>query len=148
MIATIAHAEKRAIATVDVPGAYLNAKIPKCTKIFMKLNKMISNIIVQLDDTYLEYQSEDGTIVVQLDYALYGLIESAVLWYQLLASKLSEIGFKNNPYDRCVFNRLEADGVQSTLCVHVDDMLITATTEKHLDQILFDMEKVLDIGLL
>jgi len=143
LIATIAHKEGRAVATVDVPGAYLNAKIPESTRVFMRLNKTLSDIAIQLDESYANYQGADGTIVVQLDYALYGLIESALLWYQLLSEKLRSIGFVNNPYDRCVFNRVNQDGSQVTLCVHVDDMLITASSEDQIERTLSDMREVL-----
>eukprot|EP01042_Synura_sphagnicola_P036475 gene36475-biopygen6796 len=81
----------------------------------------------------------DGKLIVELDKALYGLKESALLWYQLLCDKLETIGFAKNRYEQCVFNRVETDGSQSSLCVHVDDFMITAVSETMLDHLLADM---------
>ena len=143
LLATIAHNENRAIATIDVPGAYLNAKVSDTTRVLMRLNKSVSDLIVQLDDSYLQYRNEDGSIVVQLDYALYGFIESAILWYELLSRKLTRIGFVNNSYDRCVFNMTDHNGDQVTLCVHVDDIFVSAKNENSLDDTLTKMRGVL-----
>jgi len=41
-----------------------------------------------------------------------------------------------------VFNRVETDGSQSSLCVHVDDFMITAMSEVMLDRVLADMNNV------
>ena len=35
------------------------------------------------------------------------------------------MGFTQNDYDLCVFNRSNDDGPQCTIVLHVDDMLIT-----------------------
>jgi histone deacetylase 1/2 len=41
----------------------------------------------------------------------------------------------------CVFNRIEADGSQSTLVVHVDDVLVTAKNNIIIDNIILELEK-------
>jgi len=142
-IATIAHTERRAVATVDVPGAYLNAIMPTETRVRMRLNRFVSDIVIQLDPTYTDFICDDGCLIVELDKALYGLKESALLWYQLLCDKLCSIGFAKNRYEQCVFNRVESDGTQSSLCFHVDDLMITAKDEIHLDRVLEDIKSVL-----
>eukprot|EP01042_Synura_sphagnicola_P036497 gene36497-biopygen7561 len=92
-----------------------------------------------IDPSYSDYVGTDGKLIVELDKALYGLKESALLWYQLLCDKLETIGFAKNRYEQCVFNRVETDGNQSSLCVHVDDFMITAVSELILDRVLADM---------
>jgi len=42
MLATIAQAESRAISTVDIPGAYLNAQMPDNVIVRMRLDVSIS----------------------------------------------------------------------------------------------------------
>ena len=37
--------------------------------------------------------------------AIYGMIESALLWYDLFVSVLKDMGFILNPYDMCVANK-------------------------------------------
>ena len=50
------------------------------------------------------------------------------------------MGYEVNPYDRCVYNRKEGDGTQSTLCIHVDDMMLTTVSESHLDGLLEELK--------
>ena len=64
--------------------------------------------------------------------------ESALLRYELLCERLQSIGFKQSRYDRFVFNQYEKDGTQCSLCVHVDDFMITARNEAHLEPVLND----------
>jgi hypothetical protein len=65
---------------------------------------------------------------VQLDKALYGVVEAAALWYHDLKATLLGDGFEQNPYDLCVFNKLGPDGNQITIVVHVDDLMVTCKT--------------------
>jgi len=62
----------------------------------MRLNALLSDIVVQLDPSYSTFLDDNGCLVVELDKALYGLKESALLWYQLLCDKLCSIGFTRN----------------------------------------------------
>ena len=41
---------------------------------------------------------------MQLDRALYGSAQSALLWYELYSNTLKGMGFELNPYDLCVAN--------------------------------------------
>jgi Reverse transcriptase (RNA-dependent DNA polymerase) len=72
---------------------------------------------------------------VELDQALYGCIESAVLWYKELSTFLDSIGFTPNPYDRCILNKKHLDG-QTTIAVYVDDLLITSSTQAQAEAVL------------
>ena len=65
---------------------------------------------------------------MRLDKARYGCVESAALWYDHLSQTLHSMGYKPNPYDKCIYNKTEG-GVQCTVAVHVDDLLITSTDE-------------------
>ena len=40
---------------------------------------------------------------MRLDKALYGLVQCARLWYEDISTFLKKIGFKQNPFDECVF---------------------------------------------
>ena len=99
IVAAIAMNESRAVATMDVPGAYLNAMptgegtIP----VRVRLNKLISNIVIQLDPSTALYLNDDESILVELSKALYELIESALLWCQLIRKRLMGIGYVMNP---------------------------------------------------
>ena len=63
---------------------------------------------------------------MKLDKALYGCVESAALWYENLRASFSDLGYAPNMYDVCVFNRRNQHGVQCTVAIHVNDLLITS----------------------
>ena len=95
----------------------------------------MTNILVSIDKSYQKYVNEKGTVVVKLKKALYGCVESAKLWYDEISSDLMQLGYKVNPSDICVFNRTELDSTQTTLVIHVDDMMISGRDEKRIDGI-------------
>jgi len=133
MVANIAAKERRAIAVIDFPGAYLNSPMPKeQPTIHMRLNKFLTQVVCKLDENYKQYVNDDGTSVVKLNKALYGCIQSSKIWYDTLVGKLSEIGFQKNLNDDCVWNRIDSDGNQCTVVIHVDDIMITAKDESRL----------------
>ena len=67
--------------------------------------------------------------------AIYGCIESALLWYELYAKTLKGMGFKLNPYDRCVANKM-INGKQCTIAWYVDDNKISHVDPKVVTSVL------------
>jgi len=130
-IAAIASYERRHIATMDIGGAYLNADIGE-EPVLMRLDSRTSEVLAQIDPTYKQFQSGNGSTVVKLRKALYGCVQSAKLWYQHLRKALEGLGFAVNRKDACVFNKRGAEGTQITIAVHVDDLFITCTDEQML----------------
>ena len=63
-------------------------------------------------------------LYVCLSKALYGLLQSAPLFYRKLRSELEAYGFTVNPYDPCVANKM-INGKQMTVPWHVDDLKIS-----------------------
>jgi hypothetical protein len=136
IIAAIAAAERRQAMVIDIGGAFLNASLaPTGVVVHMRLDKVLTAMLVQLDTSYERFVEKDGCCYVQLDQALYGVVEAAGLWYRDLKSKLEEDGFKANPYDMCVFNKDGRDGKQVTVVMHVDDLFITCETASTLDEV-------------
>jgi hypothetical protein len=64
-----------------------------------------------------------GVLYVQLEKAVYGMMKSALLFYRKLVANLTSLGYKINPYDPCVANKIINDK-QMTICWHVDNLLI------------------------
>ena len=138
MTAAIAANEKRIVITGDMPGAYLHADLPKgpgTTPILMRLNQIEAQFLVKKRPDYTPYLLPDGTMIVELDKALYGLVESARLWFENMSDTLKKDGFIPNPYDICVFNKI-AYGVQITIVLYVDDLLITSCSQQAIDDLL------------
>ena len=67
-----------------------------------------------------------GATIVQLDRALYGICEAGLMWYKNISTTLLVIGYVPNEYDQCVFNKVDTEGIQICIGIHVDDLLITS----------------------
>jgi hypothetical protein len=105
--------------TVDFPGTYLNAALKKSH--FMRLSPDVADIATTLGD-HQDFLQEDGSMLVQLQSALYGLPESGALWYNQLTCSLRDLGFKPSTTDPCVLTRGSGSD-------YVDDLLIAAASE-------------------
>ena len=81
-VAQIAAVENCFIMVGDVGSAYLNADMPKekLNKILhMFIDKNVADAIIKQDKLFECYRRHNGGLVVRLDKALYGCIESAKL---------------------------------------------------------------------
>ena len=110
--------------------------------VYMRLNKQLTAALIKIDATYNKYMNNNGTCIVKLKKALYGCVESAKLWYDKLSSDLIKFNYTANEYDICVFNRTESDNTQTSLVIHVDDMIITASSESRVDDVIKQIETI------
>ena len=140
LLAVAAH-EKRRVAVVDISGAYLNADMTLDVPVHMRLDRTMSDIIIDIDPTYGKYTDARGGVTVHLKKALYGCVESAGLWYENLHSTMVGLGYVRNISDKCVFNRTGTDGLQSTAAVHVDDLLITSRSKANVTHLVEGLRK-------
>ena len=122
-VLAIAASEQRHIAALDVEGAYLEADMIG-DPVHMRLNSEQANILIEENASFKKFQNTDGSVIVQLDKALYGCIESAKLWYNHLSNILRGLGYVENPTDPCVFNKTVRNS-QLTIIIYVDDVLLT-----------------------
>ena len=124
--ATIDAMEEHDVATVDIPGTFMQADINEV--VHVKFEGQMAEMLARLDPKlYRKYgRDENGkpVLYVQLLKALYGTLRAALLFWKLLSSKLVSWGFIINPYDWCVANKM-IDGKQCTILWHVDDMKIS-----------------------
>jgi hypothetical protein len=134
-VAAMAAREGRCVKVCDIAGAYLNAKMDEAHRVFIKMGNVEAAVITAIDPKYKKFVNEDGTLLLRLLRALYGCIESARLWYQELAKALEEEGFKANDVEPCVFNKT-INGLQITVVVYVDDLLIASQSAKDVDEFL------------
>ena len=119
-------AEKRDVATCDIPGAFMQSDMKG--KVVMKLEGVMAEVIMKIDRTKYERHAikENGkdVIYVILNKALYGTLQAALLFWQNLSSQLEKWGFAINPYDFCVANK-NINGKQCTIVWHVDDLKVS-----------------------
>jgi hypothetical protein len=100
----------------------------------VRLDAINSELFCQLRPEYRRFLDEKGELVMKLDKALYGCVQSARLWYDTFAAFLGELGYTPNEKDCCVFNKYDANGVQCTVCFHVDDVLVTSESQIMIDE--------------
>ena len=107
--------ENRDVTVSDVVGVYLLAKMKD--HVIMKLTGKAVDVFCSANEKYKKFlMMEKGRKVIYLRIlrALYGCIQSALLWYNTFVEKLSKDGFTLNRYDPCVANKM-IDGSQCTI---------------------------------
>ncbi len=105
------------VACFDIPGAFLHAEVDE--DITMVLKGRLAELMVHVaPNLYRKYITVDkkGTAIlyVKIQKALYGLLMSALLFYNKLVADLESDGFVLNPYNSCVTNKV-VDGKQMTV---------------------------------
>ena len=131
--AALAAKEGKHVMTLDHKAAYLNADM-KGPAVEMLISPEVAEILCDIDPKYQNFLRADKKIAVRLKKALYGCVQSAMLWYEELTSTLEEIGLIRNPYDTCSFSRLH-DGSHDRILVYVDDLFVTSASEERLQEI-------------
>ena len=95
--ATMDASEGRDVAFVDVPGAFMHAKMPAGKVVHIKLKGEMAMLLVKIDPslykTYVVEEKGQPVIYAQLTKALYGQLEAALLFWKLLTKQLKQWGF-------------------------------------------------------
>jgi hypothetical protein len=132
-MAALAAKERRHVMTLDHKAAYLNASMHG-PPVEMLISPEVAEILCDIDNSYRKYVRADKKIAVRLKKALYGCVQSAMLWYNELTATLESMGFIRNPYDTCSFSRAQ-DGTHDRILVYVDDLFLTSASESRLQAI-------------
>ena len=117
--------------------------MPKDKRVLMRLRDEFVDIMCTVNPKYKPFvQHVNGKKVLYLKVlrAIYGCIESALLWYELFSSTLQQLGFKINPYDRCVANKI-INGKQCTIVWYVDDVKVSHMDPEVVGNTIKDFEK-------
>jgi hypothetical protein len=113
--------------------------------VHMLLEGTIAELIVKLEPKlYRKYiwrnKSDKPMLYVKLRKALYGTLQAALLFWELLSNTLKEWGFKVNDYDQCVMNKT-INGRQCTIIWHVDDLKISHVNKEVVEDIIEMLNK-------
>ena len=99
--------ENRYVAIADVAGAYLQTIMTDFV-IIAKLTgssvKIMCEVMSSFEGYVIKEQNKD-VLYMRLHKALYGCMQSALLWYRTFKERLEGMGFKINAYDPCVANK-------------------------------------------
>jgi Reverse transcriptase (RNA-dependent DNA polymerase) len=118
--------ENRYVATVDVPGAFM--QVDTDDLVHMRIDGTMAKLLIRLDpehyNQYVQEKNGKKVIYVIVTKALYGTLKAALLFWRKLSTVLTTWGFEINPYDTCVANKM-INGKQCTILWHVDDLKIS-----------------------
>ncbi len=125
------------VCTIDITGAYLNALMT--SDVFVQLNSYISAILIKIDPSYRRFLTRNNSIIVKLDKALYGCIQSGKLWFLDISNFLKSIGFTQTTADECVFFKSTAEK-SIYILLYVDDFLIATKDTTLLDELISSLQ--------
>ena len=132
--------ENRNVVTLDIPGAFMQADIDEL--IHVKLVGELADLLIKVDPSYskfVTYENGKKVIYTELDKALYGTMQAALLFWKKLSGYLEKNGFVHNPYDTCVMNRM-INGKQMTIGWHVDDLKISHVDASAIEHVIAKLE--------
>jgi hypothetical protein len=138
--------EERDVATVDIPGAFLQTDMPTDEPpVHIRLTGKMAMLLTQLDPVRYGpclFETSKGVKVLytKANKAIYGTLKAALLFWKKLSGKLHEWGFKANPYDSCTVNKI-IDGKQATIVWHVDDLKISHASKDVVTGIITKLSK-------
>ncbi len=101
---------------------------------------MLLEIAPKVYKGYSTYEGKMKVLYIKMLKAIYGMLQSSLLYYKKFHKDIESIGFEVNPYDPCVANRI-VNGKQHTVSWHVDDLKSSHVDNKVNDQFLQWLEK-------
>jgi hypothetical protein len=104
--------EERNVATLDIPNAFIQTMVfDKKRRVIIRIRGKLVDILVKLaPKVYGQYVTIDKNrnkqILVECLNAIYGTMVAGLLYYEEFTDSLTMNGFKVNPYDACVWNKM------------------------------------------
>jgi Reverse transcriptase (RNA-dependent DNA polymerase) len=123
--------------TIDIPGAFMHVDIDEL--IHVRLEGQMAKLLARVDPekyrTYMSKENGKEVLYVELQKALYGTLQAALLFWENLTEFLTqELGFEANLYDSCIVNKI-INGKQCTIIWHVDDLKLSHVEQQVLEDI-------------
>ena len=120
--------ERRDVATWDIPNAFIQTAVEELDedgdRIVMKIRGAMVDMLLELDPKYEEFvvfERGQKVLYVHILRAIYGMLQSGLLYYKKFRAAIEGRGYVVNDYDPCVANKM-INGKQHTLSWHVDDL--------------------------
>jgi hypothetical protein len=134
--------EQRQVITCDVPGAFMQVDVDEVVHVRLAgpLAELLTKVDPKLYTKYLGTERGKPVMYVQLQKALYGTLSAAMLFWKDLSGHLYAEGFRANPYDSCVMNKV-VEGKQCTVLWHVDDLKVSHVLHTVIEAVLGSLNK-------
>ena len=128
MLFNVMAVEDMEAATFDVPTAFLLPNMTeKDTEIYTELDPSMTKILVEMYPEFKDFVTPRGTVYAKLNKFVYGLKQSARKFYEHMRKIFTDNGFTVSKADPCLFIK-EIDGGKVFCAIHVDDVLVLAST--------------------
>ena len=123
--------EGRDVAIIDIPGSYLHTYVDKHGEqiiiIFLK-GKLVELMVMVYKNMYRKHvtyeKKGNAMLYVEMNKALCGLLQNALIFYKKPRKKLEAYSFVINIYDLCVANDM-IESHQMTVKWHMDDLKVS-----------------------
>ena len=113
------------VAIIDMPETFLHVDNDETVVMFMKGKMAELMVHVAPYRKYITATKQGEKILnMKVQKALYGMLKSALLFYERIRENLEKNGFKVNPYDPHIENK-EVNGSQMTIIWHMDDLKVS-----------------------
>jgi hypothetical protein len=127
-LAGIAAFKKWEVIRFDVVCGYPNAaRPPEVQYRYLKLTPPVSAIVVKLFPDYAAFLDSRGSLIIDLDFLLYGMKEAGFYFYLLMLEMFLAEGLVVNPVDPCVLHWYHPSGWEAHTAITVDDCLFTVS---------------------
>jgi hypothetical protein len=106
--------EGRDVAVVDIPNAFVQIVVgdeDKEHRVIVRIRGPLVDILVSIaPEVYGPYVTTNKkcqqVLIIECLNAVYGTIVAALLYYNKFVKSLTKAGFKPNPYNGCVANKV------------------------------------------
>ena len=135
LTAAINAKEGRDVLSADIPNAYIQAELPPTSEgkdcILVKIQGELAELLMKVAPDYctpfIVMERGIKTIYCEMTMGLYGMLIAGLNWYKKFSGDLITEGYKKNPYDPCVCNKMvmcRDVTAQHTIKFHVDDLMV------------------------
>jgi hypothetical protein len=95
----------------------------------MKLDKMLTDHVINLFPDLKNEVEGDGFLYTLMLKVMYGCVQASALWYAMIKKFLEGQGYQVSKMDRCVFRKKNGDRI-CILLLNVDDILANIDKEE------------------
>jgi hypothetical protein len=99
------------------------------------LAQLLTKVDPNLYAKFMTKENGKDIMYVKLTKALYGTLQTAMLFWKDLTGYLTQHGFVLNPYNNCVPNKM-INGTQCTILWYVDDLMISHAKQEVLEDLI------------
>ena len=133
--------EDRDVALIDIPNAFIQPRVEnEEDMVTIRVRGILVDILLGISPkVYGPYviidKKGNQSLILTCMNVIYGTMVASLLYYKKFCKSLIAYGFKLNPYDPCVANRM-VNWRQQTVFYHVDDCKISHVDTKANDDLI------------